>query len=81
MSDRIEAATFLAALGVAGGEIILRGAQPDHMAIAVPQAGRDGGANLVGLRGDVGHEQGALAVGRRVHLALSGACPPTASRC
>ncbi|MYH72688.1 MAG: UDP-N-acetylglucosamine 1-carboxyvinyltransferase [Acidimicrobiia bacterium] len=33
MSDRIEAATFLAALGVAGGEITLRGAQPDHMAM------------------------------------------------
>jgi UDP-N-acetylglucosamine 1-carboxyvinyltransferase len=29
--DRIEAATFLAALGVAGGEIVLRGARLDHM--------------------------------------------------
>lgn len=29
--DRIEAATFLAALGAAGGEIILQGARMDHM--------------------------------------------------
>lgn len=29
--DRVEAATFLAAVGVAGGEITLAGARPDHM--------------------------------------------------
>jgi UDP-N-acetylglucosamine 1-carboxyvinyltransferase len=29
--DRIEAATFLAAVAIAGGEITLEGAQPDHM--------------------------------------------------
>ncbi len=29
--DRIEAATFLAAVGIAGGEITLEGARPDHM--------------------------------------------------
>jgi UDP-N-acetylglucosamine 1-carboxyvinyltransferase len=29
--DRIEAATFLAAVGIAGGEITLQGARPDHM--------------------------------------------------
>jgi UDP-N-acetylglucosamine 1-carboxyvinyltransferase len=29
--DRIEAATYLAAVGVAGGEITLAGARPDHM--------------------------------------------------
>ncbi|MXW42511.1 MAG: UDP-N-acetylglucosamine 1-carboxyvinyltransferase [Acidimicrobiia bacterium] len=33
VADRIEAATFLATLGVAGGEIILEGANHDHMAI------------------------------------------------
>ncbi len=42
MSDRIEAATFLAALGVAGGEIILRGAQPDHMAMPCRKLGEMG---------------------------------------
>jgi UDP-N-acetylglucosamine 1-carboxyvinyltransferase len=29
--DRIEAATYLAALGVCGGELLLEGARPDHM--------------------------------------------------
>ena len=29
--DRIEAATFLAAVAIAGGELTLEGAQPDHM--------------------------------------------------
>jgi UDP-N-acetylglucosamine 1-carboxyvinyltransferase len=29
--DRIEAATYLAAVGIAGGEITLQGARPDHM--------------------------------------------------
>lgn len=42
MSDRIEASTFLAALGVAGGEIILRGAQPDHMAMPCRKLGEMG---------------------------------------
>ncbi len=31
MPDRIEAATFLAATGVAGGEVTLTGARPDHL--------------------------------------------------
>ncbi|WP_419919728.1 UDP-N-acetylglucosamine 1-carboxyvinyltransferase [Candidatus Poriferisocius sp.] len=39
MSDRIEAATFLAALGVAGGEITLQGARPDHMAMLCRKLG------------------------------------------
>ncbi|WP_419846256.1 UDP-N-acetylglucosamine 1-carboxyvinyltransferase [Candidatus Poriferisocius sp.] len=42
MSDRIETATFLAALGVAGGEIILQGAQPDHMAMPCRKLGEMG---------------------------------------
>jgi UDP-N-acetylglucosamine 1-carboxyvinyltransferase len=33
--DRIEAATFLAAVGVAGGELTLRGARADHMDMLV----------------------------------------------
>ncbi len=31
VADRVQAATYLAALGVAGGELTLRGARPDHM--------------------------------------------------
>ncbi len=33
--DRVEAATYLAALGVAGGELTLVGARPDHMTMLV----------------------------------------------
>ena len=37
--DRIEAATFLAALGVAGGEIVIEGARPDHMDMLMQKLG------------------------------------------
>jgi UDP-N-acetylglucosamine 1-carboxyvinyltransferase len=40
--DRIEAATFLAALGVAGGEITLAGARHDHMDMYVAKLGEMG---------------------------------------
>ena len=42
VSDRIEAATFLAALGMAGGEITLVGARPDHMAMLCRKLGEMG---------------------------------------
>ncbi len=37
--DRIEAATFLAALGVAGGEITIEGARADHMDMLIDKLG------------------------------------------
>jgi UDP-N-acetylglucosamine 1-carboxyvinyltransferase len=37
--DRIEAATFLAAVGVAGGEITLAGARADHMDMLIAKLG------------------------------------------
>jgi UDP-N-acetylglucosamine 1-carboxyvinyltransferase len=40
--DRIEAATFLAALGVAGGEITIEGARPDHMDMLIDKLGEMG---------------------------------------
>jgi UDP-N-acetylglucosamine 1-carboxyvinyltransferase len=40
--DRIEAATFLAALGVAGGELTLVGARPDHMDLLSHKLGQMG---------------------------------------
>ena len=40
--DRIEAATFLAALGSAGGEITLAGARADHMDMLVQKLGEMG---------------------------------------
>ncbi|WP_420637644.1 UDP-N-acetylglucosamine 1-carboxyvinyltransferase [Candidatus Poriferisocius sp.] len=42
VADRIEAATFLAALGLAGGEITLVGARPDHMAMLCRKLGEIG---------------------------------------
>ena len=40
--DRIEAATYLAAVGVAGGEITVQGARPDHMSMLVQKLGEMG---------------------------------------
>ena len=42
IADRIEAATFLAAVGIAGGEVTLRGARPDHMDMLVHKLGAMG---------------------------------------
>ncbi|MBV8980754.1 MAG: UDP-N-acetylglucosamine 1-carboxyvinyltransferase [Acidimicrobiia bacterium] len=40
--DRIEAGTFLAAVGVAGGEVTLQGARPDHMDMLIRKLGEMG---------------------------------------
>jgi UDP-N-acetylglucosamine 1-carboxyvinyltransferase len=40
--DRVEAATFLAALGLAGGEVTLEGARPDHMDMLMLKLGEMG---------------------------------------
>ena len=40
--DRIEAATYLAAVGVAGGELTLVGARPDHMDMLCQKVGEMG---------------------------------------
>ena len=40
--DRIEAATFLAAVGISGGEITIAGARPDHMDILIHKLGQMG---------------------------------------
>jgi UDP-N-acetylglucosamine 1-carboxyvinyltransferase len=40
--DRLEAATFLAAAGVAGGEITIEGARPDHMDMFIQKLGEMG---------------------------------------
>jgi UDP-N-acetylglucosamine 1-carboxyvinyltransferase len=40
--DRIEAATYLAAVGVAGGEVTLVGARPDHMEMLCQKLGEMG---------------------------------------
>ena len=40
--DRVETATFLAAVGIAGGEILLEGARPDHMDMLIQKLGEMG---------------------------------------
>jgi len=40
--DRIEAATFLAALGACGGELVLEAARPDHMDMLMQKLGEMG---------------------------------------
>ena len=40
--DRLEAATYLAAVGVAGGEILVEGARPDHMDMLLHKLGEMG---------------------------------------
>jgi UDP-N-acetylglucosamine 1-carboxyvinyltransferase len=42
VADRIEAATFLAALGAAGGELTLEGAKADHMDMLIEKLGEMG---------------------------------------
>lgn len=40
--DRVEAATFLAAVAIAGGEITIAGARPDHMDMLIAKLGEMG---------------------------------------
>jgi UDP-N-acetylglucosamine 1-carboxyvinyltransferase len=42
VADRIEAATYLAAVAIAGGEVVLRGAVPGHMTMLVQKLGEMG---------------------------------------
>ncbi|MGH9165225.1 MAG: UDP-N-acetylglucosamine 1-carboxyvinyltransferase [Acidimicrobiales bacterium] len=59
IADRVEAATYLAAVGMAGGEITIEGARPDHMDMLVHKLGE------MGLRtSPTGHGLWAFAPGR-----------------
>jgi UDP-N-acetylglucosamine 1-carboxyvinyltransferase len=51
VSDRIQAATYLAAVGVCGGEIVLRGAHHEHMEMLVRRFG-DMGLSVTALGDD-----------------------------
>ena len=42
IADRIEAATFLAAVGIAGGEVTIEGARADHMDMLIDKLGAMG---------------------------------------
>lgn len=50
VADRIQAATYLAAVGVAGGEIVLRGARSDHMEMVLHRF-RDMGMEIAEVPG------------------------------
>ena len=52
ISDRIEAATYLAAVALAGGEIALDGARPDHMDMFIKKLG-DMGVRVAPTSGGV----------------------------
>ena len=70
--DRIEAATFLAALGVAGGEITLEGARPDHMDMLMQKLGEMGMRISPTRDGLWAHGAGPAAGRRRLHAAVPG---------
>lgn len=58
--DRLEAATMLAALGVAGGEVVLRGVRHDHLMMLTEKLGQ------MGVRTSPEHDGlWAMATGRR----------------
>ena len=78
--DRIEAATFLAALGVAGGEITLEGARADHMDMLIEKLGEMGMRISPTANGLWAMAPERLHVDRRVDAAVSRAWPPTTSR-
>jgi len=70
--DRVEAATFVAAVGLAGGEVVVDGARPEHMDMLLEklrQMGMDCSATSEGL---LVSRRGAPAVRRHSHSSLSG---------
>ena len=79
--DRIEAATFLAAVAVAGGEITLAGARPDHMDMLIQKLGEMGVRISPDPDGHLGHGARTPARGRRRDACRTRASPPTTSRC
>ena len=58
--DRVVAATYLAAVGLAGGEIVVEDARADHMEMLLRKLERHGPADRTGPRGAAGgHRPGA----------------------
>ena len=70
--DRIEAATFLAAVGVAGGEITIDGARADHMDMLIEKLGEMGMRISPTANGLWAMAPERLRVGRRRDAAVSG---------
>ena len=57
--DRVEAATFVTAVGLAGGEVLLRGARPEHMDMLLEKLGQMGMVLTA-------TEDGLLAMGAKI---------------
>jgi len=59
--DRVEAATFLAAVGLAGGEVQLDHARPDHMDMLIRKLGAIGVTCVANSRGILASSDGSLS--------------------
>ena len=80
VADRIQAATYLAAVAVSGGEVVLRGARPEHMEMLLRRFDDMGVDSHVGRRrpGAWAPPSGcARSTWRRCRTPAS---PPTTSR-
>ena len=79
--DRVVAATYLAAVGMAGGEVTIADARPDHMEMLLRKVGQMGVATEMGPHGLRASASRAAGGGRRRHPARTRAWPPTTARC
>ena len=70
--DRVVAATFLAAVGLAGGEVVVEDARADHMDMLLHKLGAMGIEVTQAPEGLRVRGRGPPAQRRRGHLALSG---------
>ena len=68
--DRVVAATYVAAVGMAGGEVTIADARADHMENLLAQGPADGGRHRDDPAGSAGQRAGAPEGGGRGHAAL-----------
>ena len=79
--DRVVAATYLAAVGMAGGEVTIADARPEHMEMLLRKVNQMGVATEMGPHGLRASAERAAGGGRRGHAARTRAWPPTTARC
>ncbi len=78
--DRVVAATFFAAVGLAGGDVVVVDARANHMDMLLRKLGEMGVARLADTRGIAGGERRAAAQRRHLDPARTRGWPPTTSR-
>ena len=78
--DRIQAATYLAALGVAGGELTVRDARPEHMQAVLARFHRDGPRDRADRRRGAGRGSRAGCARSTCRRCRTRAWPRTTSR-